>query len=89
MSCIISLCIVQGEEPPTVAGLLHRLGLVKYAIIFQAEEVSFLSQVYQTFQKGILLWVCFPYVGPYYWSFDFSFLRQRKRMLNISNVEFQ
>ncbi|KAK9925205.1 hypothetical protein M0R45_033537 [Rubus argutus] len=29
-----------GEEPPTVAGLLHRLGLVKYAITFQAEEID-------------------------------------------------
>ncbi|XP_062010028.1 uncharacterized protein LOC133726494 [Rosa rugosa] len=28
------------EEPPSVASLLHRLGLGKYAIIFQAEEVD-------------------------------------------------
>ncbi|XP_050382731.1 uncharacterized protein LOC126799548 [Argentina anserina] len=29
-----------GEEPLSVASLLHRLGLGKYAIIFQAEEVD-------------------------------------------------
>lgn len=28
------------DEPLTVAGLLHRLGLGKYAIVFQAEEVD-------------------------------------------------
>jgi len=30
---------LQSEEPLTVASLLHSLGLGKYAIIFQAEEV--------------------------------------------------
>ncbi|PQM32878.1 ankyrin repeat and SAM domain-containing protein 6 [Prunus yedoensis var. nudiflora] len=30
---------LMGDEP-TVPGLLHRLGLGKYAIIFQAEEVD-------------------------------------------------
>ncbi|KAK9271911.1 hypothetical protein L1049_002276 [Liquidambar formosana] len=29
-----------GDEPPTVASLLHSLGLGKYAITFQAEEVD-------------------------------------------------
>ncbi|KAK6913167.1 Sterile alpha motif domain [Dillenia turbinata] len=29
-----------GEEPLTVAGLLHSLGLGKYAILFQAEEID-------------------------------------------------
>lgn len=31
---------LMGDEPLTVPGLLHRLGLGKYAIIFQAEEVD-------------------------------------------------
>lgn len=34
---------VQGELPLSVAGLLNSLGLGKYAIHFQAEEVSYLS----------------------------------------------
>ncbi|XP_010272062.1 PREDICTED: uncharacterized protein LOC104607963 [Nelumbo nucifera] len=29
-----------GEEPPSVASLLHSLGLGKYAVLFQAEEVD-------------------------------------------------
>lgn len=32
---------MQGEEQQTVDGLLHSLGLGKYAILFKAEEVCY------------------------------------------------
>eukprot|EP00262_Sarcandra_glabra_P019502 TRINITY_DN736_c0_g1_i2.p1 TRINITY_DN736_c0_g1~~TRINITY_DN736_c0_g1_i2.p1 ORF type:complete len:331 (+),score=52.43 TRINITY_DN736_c0_g1_i2:201-1193(+) len=39
-SGIVQKSAYTGEEPLTVAGLLHSLGLGKYSIIFQAEEVD-------------------------------------------------
>lgn len=49
-----SFDIWQSEEPPTVASLLHSLGLGKYAIIFQAEEVKSLETSIESFL--ILFW---------------------------------
>lgn len=42
--------VVQGEGSFSVAGLLNSLGLGKYAINFQAEEVSYLC-LYTVFQN--------------------------------------
>lgn len=50
------------DEPRTVAGLLHALGLGKYAILFQAEEVSISAHRFLNWDVGIsiliIIWIC-------------------------------
>ena len=46
--------VVQVDDTLTVAELLHTLGLRKYAIIFQAEEVSYLAKLDFPFKFAFL-----------------------------------
>lgn len=51
-----SLCVwcLQGDEQQTVDGLLHTLGLGKYAIIFKAEEVCCFISLFSNYFFGYI-----------------------------------